>query len=106
MLTGGSGADDFIFASDDGNDPWEDTITDFASGTDQLYFESSDFIGTGQVVRLVNGTAAATADSTFIFDTATKALYWDADGTGQNEAIRVATLLGVTSLTSADFILG
>ncbi len=105
-MTGGAGVDDFIFAREDGNDPWGDTITDFTSGTDHLFFETATFDGMDQVLRLVNGTAATASGSTFIFDTATKALYWDADGSGDNTAIQVATLTGVTSLTTADIILG
>ena len=103
-LTGAGGNDEFKYY-------WRpeagqtDTITDFrASGgnKDSMQFWVSNW-GVSNVLTLVNGTAATQALSTFIFNAATHVLSWDEDGTGAIAAIDVATLVGVTALTAANF---
>jgi Ca2+-binding RTX toxin-like protein len=114
-LTGGTGSDVFVFDLDDGRGFMDasgqfgifgDRITDFTSGSDQLMFITNDFAGMDTTLRFLNGTSAGGAgESWFFFDTATDLLFWDRDGTGEEAAIRVATLAGVDSLTAADFLL-
>lgn len=104
-LTGGIGADQFLFNTDDDGTPWGDTITDFVSGTDDLVFERADFAGMSGPLQFRNGTSAGGSGSWFYFNTATKQLFWDADGTGGGAAVVVATLSGVSSLAAGDFVL-
>ena len=71
MLTGGAGADIFIFQSaSDG----PDEITDFVSGIDQIQVSASGFGGgltAGGTVSLVSGAdpTASGAAGQFLFDT-------------------------------------
>lgn len=103
-LTGGTGSDVFVFDSWDGSNPFGDRITDFRSGIDSLAFAFEDFAGMDGTVRFRNGTTAGgTGESWFFFNTATDRLFWDADGIGGAAAVLVATLVGVDSLTAADF---
>ena len=104
-MTGGGGNDEFEFWDlNEMND--QDVITDFTSGSggnqDVLRFNMSN-MGASTTLTLVNGTAATQAVSTFIFDTATDKLYWDADGTGGGARLTVAVLQGVNSLSAANF---
>ncbi len=106
VMTGGVGIDFFNFQSaSDG----PDEITDFASGVDQLRVSASGFGGgltAGGAVSLVSGTdPTATDDATgqFLFDTDDGRLFWDADGTGSDAAVLVATLSNIPSLAASDF---
>ena len=109
-LTGAAGADTFVFntAAEAG-----DTITDFVSGTDVLQISASGF-GAGLVanaaVTLVSGADVASASGlaagSFYFDDSAPNLstvYWDATGGSGADAIAIATLTGVTTLSSSDF---
>lgn len=106
-LTGGLGADEFYFEKREGYNPWGDRITDFLSGTDLISIRFGDFAAGGMdgTLRFQNGTAAGGTGSWFYFNTIDKGLYWDGDGTGLGAAVRVATLVGVASLTSSDLAL-
>lgn len=108
-LTGGTGADRFYYNTWDDGDPSGDTITDFVSGTDKLVFDTVDFADRGMdtTLRFRNGTTAGGGgEDWFYFNTTTKQLFWDGDGTGAAQsAVLVATLTGVASLQVADFLL-
>ena len=104
-MTGGGGHDVF---------QWErtfelgdlDIITDFrgAAGVEQdvLRFHISSW-GQSTTLHLVNGTTATTAEDTFLFNSADHSLSWDADGTGAQAAIHIATLNNVLALNAANF---
>ena len=104
-LIGGAGVDSFLFdtALGGGN---IDAIDDFVSGTDRLFLDDTIFtqIGPGQLApgAFVTGTVAGDADDRIIYDQATGALYYDADGNGAGAAIQFATLTGAPALTAAD----
>lgn len=104
-LTGGAGADDFIFSA-----AWRadsvDRITDFAPGEDRIVVHQ----------RLVNvdpgvlddtafhlGAAATTADHRFVFDGTT--LRYDSDGSGSGAAFDIANFDGVPTLTADDIFI-
>lgn len=105
-MSGGTGADQFIYNDSNGGFGFGDTITDFVSGVDKLVFETRFFEGMSNSLLFSNATAAATTGSSFYFDTATDNLYWDQDGSDVTiDAVIIATLTGVSSLTSSDFVL-
>ncbi len=85
-LTGGSGNDTFVFNLKDYDFMGDfapravnlDTITDFVKGSDTIEL-SAAFAFNG--FRSVNGLKAA-GDASLIYDNVTRALYFDADGSG------------------------
>ena len=111
MLTGGTGADTFRF------DRLEtalakDTIKDFEHGHDHLELTRAAFAAfagapAGQLdpVAFALGTAAATTQQHLIYNHATGALYYDADGLGGAAQIQIALLTLRPVLDAADFIL-
>lgn len=109
QLTGGDGEDVFHFASASNG---QDTITDFSAGQgDQLAFSSANFgeLKTGILADnrfASNATGvASTTKQRFIFNTANGILYYDADGTGDDSAVALATLTGITSLSAGDLLI-
>jgi Ca2+-binding RTX toxin-like protein len=108
-LTGGAGHDTFVF-----NAPSDsvDTITDFSHAQGDVIDISAIGFGHGlvadQSVSLVTATSIGTAnhvgsDGDFIFIASTGNLYWDATSGSGTDAILLATLTGVTTLTQSDF---
>jgi Ca2+-binding RTX toxin-like protein len=103
-LTGGAGADSFLLGAGRAD---SDVIADFLSGTDILLVSAAAF-GGGLVAGgdasghfVVDGPATA-ATATFLYDSASGALLFDADGTGRGRAVLVATLENDALLTAAD----
>jgi len=107
-LAGGAGADIFRYtATSEGGD----TITDFASGTDKLQFVRGAFgnltaaqLTAGRLVSNATGAASGTA-AQFIFNTRSKVLSYDSNGTSAGGAVAIATLRNVTTLSANDFLL-
>lgn len=95
-LTGGGEPDIFRYESQsDGTD----VITDFTRGpSEKLQFVGSAFggltAGTLAAGNFVsdNPPVAGSAEPTFLFNTSTKLLSFDADGTGAGVAVNIATL--------------
>lgn len=86
-LTGGLGNDSFVFQ---GQGQGPDLITDF-SGGDKLQFNRFAFASTATLVA--TGTPVPGGPgAVFLYDTATGALSYDADGTGALAASAVAVL--------------
>lgn len=124
ILTGGGGSDTFVFGkvwtqvvTGDDNEVQTyvdtafdltgvDTITDFVSGTDKIELNTDQFASLVgfNAGNLVIGSAALDADDYLIFDSATNTLKYDADGNGSGEAVDIAILTGVTSITAADIV--
>jgi Ca2+-binding RTX toxin-like protein len=124
-LTGGAGNDVFLFDTAF-NVPnpagvyytplaaGPDTITDFAVGTDEIQLSDNVFTALGSAGALAasqfvaNTTGVATTSTQrVVYNTASGALYYDADGSGgQHAAVQIA-LIGATAhaaLTSTDFL--
>jgi Ca2+-binding RTX toxin-like protein len=124
-LTGGTGSDVFLFdtALNTPNPAGAyysplasgpDTITDFTVGTDEIQLSDEVFTALGapgalaasQFVANTTGVAT-TATQRVIYNTASGALFYDADGSGaQHAGIQIA-LIGAIShaaLTGADFL--
>ncbi|GHC50356.1 calcium-binding protein [Neogemmobacter tilapiae] len=108
LLTGGAGADDFRFeetpATTAGN-----RITDFQAGLDDIVLKSSEFGGLAAGVvdknHLRIGNAALDANDFLIYNKATGALFYDADGNGVGEKVQFAAVTAGTNLTNADFLI-
>jgi Ca2+-binding RTX toxin-like protein len=117
-LTGGSGADLFLFTSPGTPAaPTPDTVTDFSHALDLLCFSDAAFnlgvdeglgkaagqpIAASLFSTATNGTFA-TAANRFAYNTSTGGLYYDADGTNSASASQlVATLTNHAIVTASD----
>ncbi len=103
-LTGGLGADRFLFSTAPGTGT--DTITDFSkSEGDQLFFLRSAFglAPADPLTLVVNG--AAVAAHSFLYNSTTGILSYDADGAGGAAAIDVVNIGTGVALTSGDMVL-
>jgi Ca2+-binding RTX toxin-like protein len=107
ILNGGDGQDLFHFVSTaDG----ADIIQDFVSGFDRISVTGSAFgLGSpGGVAidsfRFVAGAAANLATSQFIYNGATRQLFYDIDGTGAGVQVLLATLQAEATMVAGDII--
>jgi Ca2+-binding RTX toxin-like protein len=106
-LTGGAGADTFFFLQ-----PGEggDTIADFVSGQDRLFFSEYWFgqpiapAGAIDPSRFFSGAApvATGVEASFLFNTTTHQLHYDQDGSGAAAAVLMATFSNGVNLTASD----
>ena len=107
MLFGGDGADIFHFTAALGADN-VDLIVDFVSGSDKIALDDAAFAGLAigglGAGAFVIGTAAQDADDRIIYNQATGALLFDADGAGGADAIQFATVNPGITISSGDFI--
>lgn len=100
-FTGGGGRDTFYWR-EQGHIGFDDVINDFAAtGTsaDKLAFDTARFTNMTTNAGLEIGSSAAGDSATFVFDGGTGTLFWDEDGVGGADAVKIVTLTGVTSLT-------
>jgi Ca2+-binding RTX toxin-like protein len=104
-LTGGLGADQFLFTTALGGGNI-DTVTDFDSAADFIRLENAIFtalpVGFLAVAAFHTGAAAADAADRIIYNSATGALLYDSDGTGGAAAIQFASLSTGLAMTNAD----
>jgi Ca2+-binding RTX toxin-like protein len=106
-MTGGTGADRFVFLHTTGNN-----VTDFASGVDKLHLDANDMTALGTTGNFAAGdvrfyaAAGATgghdADDRVVYDTSSGRLYFDDDGNGSDTARLIATLMGAPSISATD----
>lgn len=103
-LTGGTGLDQFRFAA---ATVGIDTIADFASGLDDIVVTAANFgLTAGAAARVVVNGAATTASGTFLYNSTSGALSFDADGTGAGAAVQFAILANKpATLVAGDFVL-
>lgn len=110
-LTGGAGRDNFDFNTALSATTNVDTIVDFNVAADTIRIDDSIFKAIGQTsgvlaaAKFYIGAAAHDADDRIIYDQASGALMYDADGNGAGAAIKFATLTTKLALTNADFII-
>lgn len=109
-MTGGNGRDTFAFAGTDGGGI--DLVTDFNVLTDRLMLVNDR----GPFDVLPNGTLAAAAfdvvgvgpasnaGTRVLYNPATGALFFDADGTGPAAAVQLATLAPNLALTAGNVV--
>jgi Ca2+-binding RTX toxin-like protein len=110
-LTGGLGNDKFVFDTPLNAKTNVDVITDFKHGPDKILLDNAVFktLGAQENVGLKGeffhvGKAAADADDHIIYNKATGALSYDADGVGGHAAIQFATLSGHPTINFHDFV--
>ncbi|MDX2275226.1 MAG: calcium-binding protein [Hyphomonadaceae bacterium] len=105
-LTGGAGADKFVLNVAGAAN--RDTITDFVHGTDKVQLENSVFAALGAAGVLAAdkfwvGAGAHDASDRVIYNAATGALFYDADGNNAGAKVQIATLDAGLTLTNTDF---
>lgn len=111
-LNGGLGLDSFLFDTAlSATGANTDTIQSFATVDDTILLENAIFTALGATGALSagafnTGAAATQADDRIIYNAATGALLYDADGSGAGAAIRFATISGITgTLSASDFLI-
>jgi serralysin len=106
-LVGNGGADLFLFDSALGGGNI-DTLTGFQVGQDRILLEDSTFTGlsTGGLSAgaFATGSAATEADDRIIYNQATGALLFDADGVGGMAAVQFAQVDSGLTLSAASFV--
>ena len=108
-LTGGAGADSFVFSQAPGST--ENLVLDFASGNDEIVLDgkvhpnigASGKFAVGDARFWSSGTGTAhDADDRVLYNTSTGQLWYDADGSGTGAADLIATLQGAPGLAATD----
>ena len=111
-LWGEGGADDFLFTAIGAANA--DGIRDFASGTDDIVLDASVMTALGVDgefsagdVRFRSGAglnSGQDADDRVIYNTTTRQLWYDADGSGSGAAQLIATLQSGATLAATDIV--
>ena len=111
-LWGEGGADDFLFTAIGAANA--DNIRDFASGTDHIVLNASVMTALGAEgefsagdIRFRSGAglnSGQDADDRVIYNTTTRQLWYDADGSGSGAAQLIATLQSGATLVATDII--
>lgn len=106
-LIGRGGADSFAFTTALGGGN-VDLIYDFEVGVDKIHLDNAIFTGlaTGALAggAFVTGTAAADADDRIIYNSASGAIFFDADGSGAGAAVQFTTVTAGLALSASDFL--
>lgn len=105
VLIGGEAADRFMFTTALGNGNM-DQIQDFQRGADRIMVDNDIFAGLNagamDAARFRAGPQAQDADDRILYDNATGALYYDADGNGTMASVEFARVAAGSNLTAAD----
>lgn len=126
-LTGGGGKDTFVFGkvyeevvtgssttvqtytNTALNLTGVDTITDFSRGNDKIELhldQYSQLAGFSSSMLRVNSTGTAQDSNDYlVYNTTTKTLSYDADGSGSGAKVDIAILTGVNTLSTSDFVI-
>jgi Ca2+-binding RTX toxin-like protein len=112
-LSGGAGVDHFFFSTAPGLAN-ADSIVDFAWGTDKLHLDAAVMTELGTTGNFQSGDGrfyaadGATGGNDFndrvIFNTRTKQVFYDPDGSGSGAAELIATLAPGTFITADDIV--
>ncbi len=108
-LTGGAGKDAFVFDTAPNKATNVDTITDFSHADDTIRIDNAFFKAAGKNGKLAKdaffaGKKAGDAEDRFVYDKASGALSYDADGTGKIAAIKIAILQNKVKIDYTDFL--
>jgi len=108
IMTGGSGADSFVFHMP----VTFNLINDFASGTDKIRLDATSMeelgpsgnfaAGDARFYAAAGATSGHDSDDRVIYNTATGDVYFDPDGSGAQEARVLATLQAGAALVATD----
>ena len=107
-LWGGGGADNFVFRETGAH---ADSVRDFSSGTDKLLLDGSVMSALGATGNFAAGDARFKANSTgtatdtsdrVLYNTATREVFYDADGNGSGAKVLIATLQSGATLVATD----
>jgi Ca2+-binding RTX toxin-like protein len=110
-LWGGGGADSFVFR--EAGTANADRISDFASSSDKIVLDASVMSALGASGNFAAGDVRFAANSSgtaqdasdrIIFNTTTKQLFYDADGSGSGAAALIATLQSGSTLAATDIV--
>jgi len=108
-LIGDAGKDFFVFDTAPNNATNVDTIADFSRADDTFLLHHAVMKPLGKSGKLAKdaffaGKKAADAEDRIVYDKASGALYYDADGTGKIAAIKLAVLQNKVKLAFDDFL--
>ena len=108
VMTGGNGADTFIFSTALNAASNLDAISDFVAIDDTMQLSSAIFSALAGTILAadfqINATGlATTAFANIIYNSSTGGLFYDADGTGATAGIQFATLTGNPTISLSDF---
>lgn len=106
-MAGGSGSDTFLFNTAIGTTI--DRIADFSVAADTIRLENTGIftklaVGTLKAENFKVGAVAGDANDYIIYNKATGALYYDADGNGGGAAVQFALVLNKASLSNLDIV--
>jgi Ca2+-binding RTX toxin-like protein len=107
-LAGDAGRDMFVFDTKPTNAGNRDRILDFVVADDTIAIENAVFTKVGKTGKLAakafwTGAAAHDADDRMVYNKATGALLYDADGSGRSAPVHFATVGKNLKMTCADF---
>jgi serralysin len=108
-LIGGSGKDVFVFNIKPSRSTNLDRITDFSVLDDTIWLENAVFTKLGAGGKLPTsafwtGSKAHDTTDRVVYDSASGALYYDADGIGQAAPVKFGQLSKGLKMTAADFL--
>ncbi|MGZ8283213.1 MAG: calcium-binding protein, partial [Allosphingosinicella sp.] len=107
VMVGFAGADRFAFTTALGGSN-VDAVADFEAGIDKIALDDAVFTGLGlgalPAGAFRTGATAQDADDRILYDPATGALYFDADGAGGAAAVQFASLSTGLGLGAGDFV--
>ena len=110
-LWGGAGADTFIFREIGPANA--DAINDFTSGSDKLLLDGTVMTALGAAGNFAatdarfkaNSTGTATdASDRILYNTTTRQIFYDADGSGSGAKVLIATLQSGATLVATDIV--
>lgn len=108
LLRGNGGSDTFAFTTAPSANG--DAILDFVHGTDKIAVENAVFSGVGNQIGALTATAfslasaAASAATRIVYNAATGAILYDADGPGGVAPVKFASVNPGVVLTASDFL--
>src|ERR671914_610361 len=117
----GAGGNDTLWGGGDGNTfvfrengtANADRVSDFASGSDKILLDASvmsvpgasgNFAAGDDRFVANSGGTAQDAEDRIVFNTTTKQVFYDADGSGSGAAVLIATLQSSATLVATDIV--
>jgi serralysin len=109
-LTGGGGADAFVFSTTLHKTKNVDSITDYETETDAIWLENTGVFSSLTTAGQLNAAnfqynKALDSNDFIIYDVASGDIFYDADGSGGGAAIKFAHVKFATFITAADFLI-